>query len=62
MSYGTQEGYYTVGELGDEGIVAKIAEYKWYLLGVALLAGGVYYWRKRSAAATDGLNDCGCDL
>lgn len=63
MSYNTQEGYYTVGELGEgESFVTK---YKWYLVAaaVAAAAGGFYYYKKNKLAKSMyglGLDDVGC--
>ena len=65
MSYNTQEGYYTVGDLGadEEGFITK---YKYYLIAaaVAAAAGAAYYYNKKSKAGSMyGLDDtgCGCD-
>lgn len=68
MAYSTQEGYYTVGDLGagEEGFFAK---YKWYIVAAAALAAagaGYYYMKKQKAASIYGLDDvndtgCGCE-
>jgi len=71
MAYSTEEGYYTVGDLGaaDESFITK---YRWYLVGAAVLAAagaGYYYMKKKGGAGVygmDGVDDlgdtgCGCE-
>ena len=67
MAYSTEEGYYTVGDLGatDEAWYQK---YRWYLVGAAVLVAagaGYYVMKKRREESLYGLDatdtGCGCE-
>jgi hypothetical protein len=66
MAYTSQEGYYTVGDLGADA-EPFVQKYKWYLAAAAVLAAagaGYYYYNKKAAGSMYGLDDisdCGCD-